>query len=116
MGWRTLPEMPTARYTCTAATNSGRLFVIGGQDGMDVLTTVECYDPKLRIWSSFASLPFPCYGCAAASAGGTLYVMGGHNGLQALATVLQLQEHKCCNWILLPPLPKAVSLCAAVAS
>ena len=30
----------------------GKLFVVGGRDGLKTLNTVESYDPATRCWSS----------------------------------------------------------------
>ena len=29
----------------------GKLFVVGGRDGLKTLNTVECYDPTSRNWT-----------------------------------------------------------------
>ena len=54
-----LPAMPTKRYE-TAAVCSGRsLIVAGGDNGRNILSTVEVLDTDTRQWSIASSLIYP---------------------------------------------------------
>ena len=44
--------MNARRLQFGVAVVEGKLFVVGGRDGLKTLNTVECYDPLSRMWSA----------------------------------------------------------------
>ena len=44
--------MNARRLQFGVAVVEGKLFVVGGRDGLKTLNTVESYDPVTRMWSS----------------------------------------------------------------
>lgn len=52
-------------------------FAIGGQDGSEILSTVERYDPHTNAWILVAPLAIPLRFMTSISHRGKLYVFGG---------------------------------------
>lgn len=50
--WTQVANMNGRRLQFGVAVLEGRLYVVGGRDGLKTLNTVECYDPKRKTWSS----------------------------------------------------------------
>jgi len=55
--WETLPPMPTPRMFLQAVVLHGRLYAIGGSDGVQALRTVERFDESTNCWDSLPSMP-----------------------------------------------------------
>ena len=74
--------MPTARHLVGCAVLRGRVYVLAGagNEGENVLDTVECYDPKTRAWTTCAPLPTRLKRLQCVVAGDTLYALGGEAG------------------------------------
>lgn len=49
--WEEMPSMSIPRNAHALVALEGRLYAIGGFDGLDVLDTYECFDPLLQQWS-----------------------------------------------------------------
>ena len=79
--------MSTARYALAAAAVDGKLYVMGGYDGQNRLSSVERYDPAKNAWEAVAPMSTARSGLAAAAVDGKLYVMGGHDGQNGLSSV-----------------------------
>lgn len=77
--WETLAPLPTKRAGFGTAVSDGNLWVIGGEIGLNVLSSVEIYDPTSNSWATGPSLPNPDgrHGHTAGTIDGTLYVAGG---------------------------------------
>ena len=80
--------MSTARYDLAAAVFDGKLYVMGGHDGQNRLSSVERYDPAKNAWEAVAPMSTARSCSAAAVFDGKLYVMGGAdddgNGLSSV--------------------------------
>ena len=76
--------MSTARDGLAAAVVDGKLYVMGGSDGQNRLSSVERYDPETNAWEAVAPMSMARCPSAAAVVDGKLYVMGGFNGRQNL--------------------------------
>lgn len=44
--------MTTARSTVGVAVLNGRLYAVGGRDGLSCLNSMECYDPHTNKWTA----------------------------------------------------------------
>jgi N-acetylneuraminic acid mutarotase len=75
--WTTRKPMPTAREGCAAAVLNGKLYVLGGHAGTNILSTVESYDPVTDEWADEPPMPTPRGTPGAAVVNGTIYVVGG---------------------------------------
>jgi hypothetical protein len=54
--------MSGRRLQFGAAVVDGRLYVVGGRDGLKTLNTVECYDIKTRTWTNLPPMSTPRHG------------------------------------------------------
>ena len=81
--------MSAARDGPAAAVFDGKLYVMGGYDGQNSLSTVERYDPAKNAWEAVAPMSAARDGPAAAVFDGKLYVMGGFEGQDELSSVEQ---------------------------
>ena len=49
--WTTVAEMNNCRRNAGIVTHNGALYIIGGDDGSQNLTSVEVYDPATDTWT-----------------------------------------------------------------
>ena len=85
--WTTKAPMPTPRYDVTAGVVSGIIYVIGGTDSGNVLSTVEAYDPARNIWIGKAPMPTARGSHTSTVVNGIIYTIGGFNGNSSLTAV-----------------------------
>ena len=50
--WHHVAEMNGRRLQFGVAVVEGKIFVVGGRDGLKTLNSVECYDPSTKAWTS----------------------------------------------------------------
>jgi N-acetylneuraminic acid mutarotase len=79
--------MSTARGGPAAAAIDGKLYVMGGHDGQNWLSSVELYDASTNAWEAVAPMSTARGAPAAAAIDGKLYVMGGSDGQNQLSSV-----------------------------
>jgi N-acetylneuraminic acid mutarotase len=83
--WTRKADMPTARTLSAIAVVDGIIYVIGGAfddnylDGVnvEVLSTVEAYNPATDTWTKKADMPTARYNAAACVVDGRIYVFAG---------------------------------------
>jgi len=63
------------------------LYAIGGFDGKDRLSSVECYHPENDEWTMVSSMKCSRSGAGVASLGQYIYVIGGYDGKSQLNSV-----------------------------
>jgi hypothetical protein len=82
--WVTLAPMPTPRSLAAGAVLDGKFYVMGGRNEngktMQVLDTVEVYDPGTDEWTEIAPLAKPIEAAAAVTIGGFIFLAGGFDG------------------------------------
>lgn len=100
--WATGAPMPTARTGASAAVAGGKLYVLGGNDSVGSLATVEVYDPASDNWTPGPSLPTAVYLGAAGAVNSKVYVAGGYN-TSAINGNLYALDTACCTG---PPGPQ----------
>jgi DNA-binding CsgD family transcriptional regulator/N-acetylneuraminic acid mutarotase len=82
--WLPGTNLPKAISGYGLVTYEGKLYVIGGWDGSQVLKDVYMYDPDLEEWLIQTPMPTARAFHGAAVVGDSIYVIGGSNGTQAL--------------------------------
>jgi len=76
--WRNIASMNTRRRGVGVAVLNGRIFAVGGWgDGIEILSSVESYDPERNVWSPVADLSVPRFGAGVGVLDGVLYCVGG---------------------------------------
>eukprot|EP00457_Paulinella_chromatophora_P000411 gb/GEZN01000411.1/.p1 GENE.gb/GEZN01000411.1/~~gb/GEZN01000411.1/.p1 ORF type:complete len:1484 (+),score=321.21 gb/GEZN01000411.1/:82-4533(+) len=89
------------------------MYVLGGDDGTALLSSVERYDAQGSGWELMAPMIFKRAGCAAAVLNGQLHVMGGHDGSMWLSSVEHF-DHTRNQWVVMTPMQFRRQHCAAV--
>ncbi len=72
----------TPRGAFTTQEVGGRIYAVGGFDGINYITTVEVYDPATGSWDSvhITGIFTPRRGMSSVVVGGKIYTFGGANG------------------------------------
>jgi len=117
--WARLASMPHPRYRFAAVLRDGRIYAIGGSNGVAALASADAYNPASNSWTAVANLPRPLEAASAAVepngtidvAGGLDGVIGGVNGANAAyATLFSFDGHA---WHPSPPSPQGTEDAAA---
>ncbi|MDF3051923.1 MAG: hypothetical protein K0S19_28 [Geminicoccaceae bacterium] len=78
--WTTLKAAPVTHFRPVVGAISGKLYVVGGNDGSGAaMRRVDMYDPATNTWSIRTGMPTARMNAGATTAGGKLYVIGGRN-------------------------------------
>ena len=104
--WVYVASLNVARSRPGVATLNGRLYAVGGYNGSEHLSSVECYDPSLDRWQLIEALATPRNSPAVAVQGGKLYAAGGHDGKKVLNSV-EVYDPREKNWREAPPMDTA---------
>jgi len=67
-------------YSTTYFPDTGKIYVIGGFDGVAVTGTVQIYDPVDDAWTPGAPMPTPRSNLVSGICGERIYAVGGFNG------------------------------------
>ena len=79
--------MPTARIFASSGVVNGKIYVIGGDDGSNPITTVEEYDPATDTWAATTDMTTARFGHVGSVVNGKIYAIGGFNSGSYLNTV-----------------------------
>jgi hypothetical protein len=83
------------------------MYVLGGYDGTDALSSVLRFDSTQGTWSQIAPMPAARYGFASCAIESDIYVFGGAgNDKESRASVFKF-DTKANEWSTLVPLPRA---------
>ena len=69
-----------------------KLYVVGGSNGQNALTSVEIFDPVTQTWSFSPSLSHPRSNVGVAVVKGCLFAVGGFSGKTFLDSIEYLSE------------------------
>ena len=78
--WTSMTNMPTARAGLGVAVVNGKIYAIGGTDGISSLNTNEQFNPFTNQWTSEAPMPTARSDFAIAVLNNEIYVIGGTIG------------------------------------
>ncbi|XP_034042801.1 kelch-like protein 6 [Thalassophryne amazonica] len=103
--WIAIEPMKIGRWRHKMAVHAGKVYALGGFDGIHRLTSVEAYDPFHNRWTQEVPLVLGVSSFAATSFERWIYVIGGGpNGKLATDTV-QCWEPETQSWELRAPIP-----------
>jgi len=96
--WTTIASMPTARSSLGAAVIDGKIYVIGGKDGVN-----EVYDPATNTWATKAPLPSQRTSFGIATYANKIYVIGGYantttDGISNLSGLVEVYDPATNSW------------------
>lgn len=113
--WYEGEPMPTARAGLAVVALRGRIYAIGGFDGVNWLGTVEAYDPAADTWETRSPMPTPRDAMAAVAFGGHIHVLGGNtpNGPTAAH---EIYDPAADAWTTGPALPAPARFYARAAA
>jgi DNA-binding CsgD family transcriptional regulator/N-acetylneuraminic acid mutarotase len=83
--WEKRAALPKALSGYALISYEGSLYIFGGWDGDQYLSSVYRYDPRLDVWEELTPMPTARAYAAAAVAHGKIYIMGGYDGDKALS-------------------------------
>jgi subtilisin family serine protease len=78
--WLDLAGYPTRIMDNTVGEHRGRVYSVGGVDGVEIVARGYVYDPAQETWTRIADLPEPREAAAGAFIGDRFYVSGGWDG------------------------------------
>jgi N-acetylneuraminic acid mutarotase len=111
--WAVKAPMPTARYEFAAVEMGGKIYAIGGWDGVTFYAANEEYDPATDTWATKAPMPTARAYLAAAVANGKVYAIGGSpDGTTTLSTNEEY-DPATDTWATKAPIPIARAVLAA---
>ncbi|XP_060873950.1 kelch-like protein 2 [Metopolophium dirhodum] len=71
----------------------GVLYAVGGQDGSNILSSVETFRPSIEVLTSIADMHLPRSDAAVVALNGVLYVVGGNDETSSLNSVECYSPH-----------------------
>ncbi|XP_054271966.1 kelch-like protein 5 [Macrosteles quadrilineatus] len=91
--WSHVAHMSGRRLQFGVAVVEGKLYIVGGRDGLKTLNSVECFDIKTKTWSNLPPMSTHRHGLGVGVLEGPLYAVGGHDGWSYLNTVERWDPH-----------------------
>lgn len=113
--WVVSKTKSTPRTRVGVAVMNCKMYVIGGYNGHERLSTVEVFDPSTRRWDKISSI-----NCKRSAVGTcsldekNLFVCGGYDGIRSLNTV-EKYDPIIDEWSLIAPMAKARSAAGVTA-
>ena len=65
----------------------GKIYALGGHNGLSIFESVECYDPSTGRWEESRSMLSKRCRLGVATLNGKIYACGGYDGSSFLKTV-----------------------------
>lgn len=85
--WTYIPEMLNARSGLKCVPHRGKVFVIGGYNGLSRLSTCEVYSPQTHFWATIRDMISPRSNFGIEVIDDAIYVSGGFDGLSTINKV-----------------------------
>jgi N-acetylneuraminic acid mutarotase len=118
--WTTKKPMPTARGGLGVAVVNGKIYAIGGFDGVNQLSVNEEYNPVTDTWTTKASMPTARSGFAIAVYQNKIYCIGGTTGdsgnsVSGFTGVTEVYDPATDKWETKKPMPTPrADMCANI--
>lgn len=95
-GFYEVGRMLTPRYRHSSVLlQDGRVFIVGGSDGNDILNTTEIFDPKTGKSTKGPDMPYPGFECTLKLlSNGNILIVGGKYSNQNRVSVYYPKENK----------------------
>ncbi|KAM3607881.1 uncharacterized protein V6R79_015644 [Siganus canaliculatus] len=103
--WIQVESLSTGRWRHKMAVHEGKVYTLGGFDGVQRLTSVEAYDPFHNRWTQVTPLAIGVSSFAAASFDRWIYVIGGGPNGKLATDQVQCWEPGTDCWELRAPIP-----------
>uniref|UniRef100_A0A8C6U2F0 Kelch-like family member 6 n=1 Tax=Neogobius melanostomus TaxID=47308 RepID=A0A8C6U2F0_9GOBI len=103
--WIQIESLTAARWRHKMAVHQGKVYVIGGFDGHQRLSSVEAYDPFHNRWTQVSNLAEGVSSFAAASFDRWIYVIGGGPNGKLATDKVQCWQPGTDSWETRAPIP-----------
>ncbi|XP_023806543.1 kelch-like protein 6 [Oryzias latipes] len=103
--WIQVEPLSVGRWRHKMAVQNGKVYVLGGFDGTQRLTSVEAYDPFHNRWTQATPLAIGVSSFAAANFDRWIYVIGGGPNGKLSTDKVQCWEPGTDSWELRAPIP-----------
>ncbi|XP_005921409.1 kelch-like protein 6 [Haplochromis burtoni] len=103
--WIQIEPLSTGRWRHKMAVHCGKVYALGGFDGVQRLSSVEAYDPFHNRWMQVTPLAVGVSSFAAASFDRWIYVIGGGPNGKLATDRVQCWEPGTGGWELKAPIP-----------
>ncbi|KAF7654152.1 hypothetical protein LDENG_00073500 [Lucifuga dentata] len=103
--WIQVESMSTGRWRHKMAVHGGKVYSLGGFDGVTKLASVEAYDPFHNHWTQVTPLATGVSSFAAATFDRWIYVIGGGPNEMLATNKVQCFEPGTRSWKLRAPIP-----------
>ena len=103
--------MPEGRDASASATVNGKIYIIGGGDGVAWVSRpyapVRIYDPSTDSWSTGADMPTPRKGLSVGVIDGYIYAVGGYDPFNNVpGNILERYDPVADKWLSLATVPQ----------
>ncbi|KAA0719454.1 Kelch-like protein 6 [Triplophysa tibetana] len=112
--WIQIEFLNTGRWRHKMAVLGGKVYVLGGFDGIHRLNSVEAYDPFHNNWTEAAPLMLSVSSFSAASYDKMIFVIGGGPNGKLATNNMQCFDSKLNKWNLKCPMPTEAKCTNAV--
>lgn len=101
--WTELPSLNHPRYATSAATLKGKIYLAGGHNGSQIVSTVEVFDSNSSHWDYIQPMKTARQYFPLVSDGNKLWAFGGHTGSENMNNV-ESYDPDSDTWTDIPPL------------
>ncbi|KAM9089612.1 kelch-like protein 24 isoform X3 [Balaenoptera ricei] len=112
--WIRVASLNKGRWRHKMAVLLGKVYVVGGYDGQNRLSSVECYDSFSNRWTEVAPLKEAVSSPAVTSCIGKLFVIGGGPDDNTCSDKVQSYDPETNSWLLRAAIPIAKRCITAV--
>ena len=115
--WTEIQPMKHERSDCASVVLDGCIYVIGGFDGENYLSSIEKYDPSTGSWSIVGYMKTARSGVSAVCVEDRVFIIGGYDGEERLSSVecfslgtvnLHCTLHPLCGALQWHPVPSMI--------
>ncbi len=113
--WTRKADMPFGRFTHATSVVNGKIYVIGGTTGEDLLPTTEEYDPTTGKWTKKADMPTGRWAVSTSVVDGKIYAIGGAGDVGTVHAAVEEYDPRTDTWTKKADMPTARSSLATSA-
>jgi N-acetylneuraminic acid mutarotase len=107
--WTDVADYPTTVMDDAVAYHDGKVYAVGGNDGVSKIDSAFVYDSASNAWSAIAPLPERVNAATAGFVGDTLYVVGGWDDVSAATPHAYAYDPSTGAWTRVADLPIGVA-------
>ncbi len=97
--WVDKADMSNGRAFFGSVEVDGKIYIIGGRNGNNILNSVEMYDPLIGTWTSKASMSVSRHGLGVTMINGKIYAIGGYDAAGTHLSVVEEYTPSTDTWV-----------------